>query len=667
MKKLMFCVLFLSVLVLGLRVGVLGAEVPLTVTVSAENGETVELVPTGDVFYLPASIAPTAVPLAFDGTLSYTAEGETVMLRSGETVDLTPMETTDARGATCYRLRVTLSGRDRTLTFYRDTTLPSLFIETSRGLSYIESSKDNRDKNAHALLLSPDGSAQYSDAVNETESELKGRGNATWSYYKKPYQLKLGEKTALLGMEKSKTWILLAGYTDQSAVHNALAFTLAEALGVPYAIDYRFLSLYIDGEYRGLYMICEKVQVDGSRVDVVDLEKENELANPDTPLDSFRTKTVTSGELIEGSVLTSYTYCEGMASPDDITGGYLVELDNIRGMSEPCRFQTENGNIYVVKSPEYASREEMEYISALFADMEEAIYSETGYNRKGKHYSSYIDGESFAAIYTVQELLKNWDAYLSSMFFFKDADRGSETARIGMGPLWDLDNTLGNINFNREYGTDTAYLWAQDGVFNDYPRGFAKHLMHHGDFAALVETAYHQAYRAVQSYLDEDGWLVKTVDEIASAVVMDRTRWELYDPNRWLLNSGGRKVSVKFVQFAEYGTALDRDDSTALGFLRYYLTERAEALLVSLGGGALPSLPEMTSSMPTEQTTQSSETEQTPQIGQSTSQTEQGTAQTDPTASERQYGGAILLFALLAASVVLAAVLYLIYRDRKRN
>ena len=65
--------------------------------------------------------------------------------------------------------------------------------------------------------------------------------------------------------------------------------------------------------------------------------------------------------------------------------------------------------------------------------------------------------------------------------------------------------------------------------------------------------------------------------------MMDRTRWEMYDSARWLLNSSGRKVSVKFVQFEEYGKWNDTDKTTALGFMRYYLSARAEALKESIG------------------------------------------------------------------------------------
>lgn len=573
----------------------------ISVTVTQAGCEGVTIEPTDGIFYLPSVVDIKELSFSFEGEISYRSLDEKTQgtLFSGDILDLTPFEAEDERGVCCYKLSLLWDDHTAVYTFYHDDILPTVFVSTSQGLSYIESSKENRDKGAQVLIVTSDAHIEYNDLEADTYSEIKGRGNATWSYYKKPYQLKLAEKTALLGMEKAKTWILLAGYTDQSALHNALAFTLGDALEIPYNIEYRFVNLYIDGAYRGLYMICEKVQVDESRVDIRDLEKANESANPDRELESFSIKTVTSGTLITESVLESYTYCEGMVSPEDVTGGYLVELDNIRGMSEPCRFQTENGNIYVVKSPEYASREEMEYIASLFADMEEAIYSSDGYNKKGIHYSEYIDMESFAGIYTLQELLKNWDAYLSSMFFFKDADLGDIRSKIYMGPLWDMDNTLGNINFNREYGTDTSYLWAQNGVFNSYPRDFAKSLMEHADFQEVVEQKFDEAYHEVRCYLAEGGGLERDVEAISDAVLMDRTRWKLYDADSWLLSASGRKSSVKFVQFEEYGIAQDTRRDTALGFFRYYLSERADALLLLIGSGTYEPL--------TEDTTQTTE------------------------------------------------------------
>ena len=620
-----------------------GSSLSVTV-VTGDKTQTINS--SGNSFYLPAS-----------------ADLKNVKLSTGQTIDLTQSKTVDARGVECYVK--TVSGAK--FTFYIGTGVASLFVQTSKGLSYIESNKNNRDKNAKIAIVNENGVTEYCDTA-ETSSEIKGRGNATWGYRKKPYQIKLSAKTAILGMDKAKTWILLANYTDQSALHNALAFELGGDLGVPYNIEYNFVNLYIDGEYRGLYMICEKVQIDGNRIDISELEKDNELANPDVDLSTLSQKTVTSGTIFKNSILKSYTYTVGVKSPEDITGGYLVELDNIRGSSEPSRFTTKNGNTYVVKSPEFASKEEMEYIASLFADMEEAVYSETGYNKKGKHYTEYIDIESFAAVYTVQELLKNWDAYLSSMFFYKDKDGADGTAKIYCGPVWDMDNTLGNINFNKEFGTDTAYLWAQNGVFQNYHRGLAAPLMKHYEFASAVATIYGTAYDKTKEYLSAGGWFEQSVEKIYSSVMMDRTRWKMYDEKEWLL----AYTRVKFVQFDKYGTANDATQDTALGFMRYYLYTRSVDLLSSIGVAPAPSDPQPNTTVnPVTTTTQAATTTQIDTTSTlATTNTVSDTQNTTAPSSSAGESPAInmvlttTLFALGAAALC-AGILVLVKKFRK--
>ena len=640
----------------------------ITVLMTSESGENVEIFPTEQNFYLPAAADLTKI--RFSSEISY----DSVLLQEGEVLDITPYKTTDEQGAECYRVSLTVNGKIEEYTFYHDSKLGSVFVQTSIGLSAIHANKNKRDKEAKILVLDNLGQTEYSDLSANTNSEIKGRGNATWTYLKKAYQIKLDSKTELLGMDKAKTWILLANYTDQSSLHNALGFMLGEALDVPYNIDYRFVNFYVDGEYRGMYMLCEKVQIDGNRIDIEDLEKATEKANPDIDLEQASIQTVRNGSLINNTILTKYTYCKGVASPEDITGGYLVELD-FRGESEPCHFVTENGNIYVVKSPEYASKEEMEYIAGLFADMEEAIYSETGYNRKGIHYSEYIDMESFAAVYTVQELMKNWDAYLGSMFFFKDADKNGETAKIYNGPLWDLDNTLGNIRYDKYFFDDTAFLWAQDGVFQNYTRTFGKKLMTHADFHNTVADTYAVAYDAVQEALSEGGWMEEIVAEIGEGVVMERTRWKFYDHDSWLLNASGYKVNnVKFIEFAEYGTPQDNTQNTALGFLRYYLSSRADALLLSIGQKVTEEPPVQppeesstsSSEQSTAQSTQNSVTESSQENTESLSDSaEQTTGENAATPSDEASSVFALIAVFGAIFVILGVSLIFIFTKKR--
>ena len=308
MKKTALTVMCALALCALLLVGICaaGSTEPL-VLIPNENGEEIGIAPVDGVFYLPSSVDIQRVGFDPDPAMSYSGNQISGTLGSGEALDLTPFETVDERGEKCYRLKLSAGGWMKEYTFYHDDTLSTVFVSTSLGLSQIDKSKSTRDKGARITILDSDGAAEYCDLAADTKSEIKGRGNATFTYLKKPYQIKLSAKTDLFGMGASKTWILLANYTDQSALHNALAFELSEALDVPYSIEYRYVNLYIDGEYRGLYMICEKVQVDDERVDITDLEKANEQANPNQALDSFAVKKITSSALIDDSILRYYT------------------------------------------------------------------------------------------------------------------------------------------------------------------------------------------------------------------------------------------------------------------------------------------------------------------------------------------------------------------------
>ncbi len=631
--------------------------------------ETFRIQPDGDCIYLPNTADPSSLRIFWDGnTVSYTDKQANIIgdCEPGDNIDLSPALTRDTRGNPCYDVIFTSNAGISRYRFYYDTELPVVYIETSKGLDFIEASKDNRDKQASIWILDENGKTEYSDRESGTESEIKGRGNATWTYYKRPYQIKLSGKQSLFGMDSAKTWILLANYVDQSQLHNALAFEMGDALEIPYNICYRYVNLYIDGSYRGLYLLCEKVQIGSGRIDIHELEKDNEEQNPDIDLSKLPIRTVTQGDIIENSILTSFTYTDGMKTPDNITGGYLVELDNVWGDSEPSRFTTENGNTYVVKSPEYASREEMEYIAELFADMEEAIYSKDGYNRKGIHYSEYIDMDSFAGVYAVEELLKNWDGYLSSMFFYKDADEGTETAKIYMGPLWDLDNILGNLSYDT-YATDTDFLWAQNGQFSGYTRALAAPLMRHDDFSSLVAEKIDFLYVKTQEYLSEDGFINQLSKTLSTAVEMDRIRWKLYDSTSWVLNANGSgKVSTKFVHFSDYGDGMDEKPSTALGYLRWFLSERAESLVFSIGGGTLPPVPEQTtteSTVPTE-TTHSTQTSET----NTESSTELNTDMTETNPSPTpQNTNLPFIVPIVLTVIAVGVILIFILRNKKKR
>ncbi|MBC8547797.1 CotH kinase family protein, partial [Clostridiaceae bacterium NSJ-31] len=235
-------------------------------------------------------------------------------------------------------------------------------------------------------------------------SEIKGRGNSTWGQPKKPYQIKLDKKTDLLGMGKHKTWIILANYMDSSLIRNRLVYNAGAEAGIEFSIDNEYIDVYMNGKYLGNYQLTEKVQVGDNRVEVTDID-----------------------EIVEDTG----------ALPENITGGYLLEMD-FRARNEAYHFSTPKFYHLEVKSPERDGAT-LDYISQYVSDFENALYSADGYNDKGVYYADYIDLDSFVTYYFFQEFIKNWDCMYSygSIYFHKDVD-----GPLVAGPYWDFDWTM---------------------------------------------------------------------------------------------------------------------------------------------------------------------------------------------------------------------------------
>ena len=423
----------------------------------------------GFLLVLPATADPTAVTLTFSGRSSLTVSGNagnagnagSVTVSSGNTINLTELcgEVTDPAGEG-YSLTLTATVSSWSLRVLISDGVAAAYLTSddpeNQGREWVEASATKENKATGSLLLqNPDGSLVYSGAL----TQIKGRGNSTWSGAKRPYQIKLSSKTDLLETgdknNKNKTWVLLANYYDGSLLHNALTNDLAVALGLESTIEYRFVDLYYDGIYRGSYLLCEKVAIDSGRVDIHDLESDNEDANPE--IDDFSVLTSVSGTTENGA---TYYYREGMASPEDISGGYLLEMDYAdRAKEEACYFVTAHSKYITVKSPEYCSREEMEYIAGLYQEFEDAVYNGGTNPTTGKSLSDYMDLESAAQLYLINELSKNPDSFLSSAYVYKDA--GSDLFR--MGPAWDYDLAYGYGNYTYSTTSITPTGWFASG------------------------------------------------------------------------------------------------------------------------------------------------------------------------------------------------------------
>ena len=95
---------------------------------------------------------------------------------------------------------------------------------------------------------------------------IRGRGNATWLWEKKPYSLTLSKSADLLGMGAAKEWILLTNAPDPTHLRNKIAYDLAAEVGLLYSPESNWVDLYLNGEYTGLYLLTERNEIHPQRI-----------------------------------------------------------------------------------------------------------------------------------------------------------------------------------------------------------------------------------------------------------------------------------------------------------------------------------------------------------------------------------------------------------------
>lgn len=227
-------------------------------------------------------------------------------------------------------------------------------------------------------------------------ANIKGRGNTTWNYKKKPYAIKLDKKAEVLGMPKHKRWVLLANFLDITCMRNAVAFEIARNLsGLSWTPRGQFVEVVMNGQFLGNYYLCEHIKVDENRVDITEID----------PADT---------------------------DEESVTGGYIFELDTY--YDEAFKFRTNYRNLPVqFKDPdEDIATEQMNYVQNYFNKVEEILYGENGAT---EDVFDYIDMDSFIDWWFVYELARNGEPnHPKSSYMHKD--RGG---KLMAGPVWDFD------------------------------------------------------------------------------------------------------------------------------------------------------------------------------------------------------------------------------------
>lgn len=300
----------------------------------------------------------------------------------------------------------------------------------------------NEDKiTAHmGIIYNAPGEINYlSDPYNHYDGfiGIEIRGSSTTWFPKKQFAVEtrdsLGENNnvPLFGMPEENDWIFNAPYTDKSLMRNVIIYKMARDAG-KYATRSHYFELVIDGDYRGLYVMFEKIKRDDNRVNISKLEPEE-------------------------------------ISDDDITGGYIIKVDkwdgeNIGGWYSEPPSDSYGGFYYQYHypKPDEIVYDQQQYIMSYMESFEQTILSDDFANPE-TGYPSIIDWGSFIDFFIMQEITKNVDGYRLSSFLHKDKDSGD--GRLVAGPIWDFNLGFGNADYYN--GWDTQGWQVEADLPND--------------------------------------------------------------------------------------------------------------------------------------------------------------------------------------------------------
>ncbi len=363
----------------------------------------------------------------FQGAASFSLKGKTY--RNGDAIDLSTLA---GKGENT----LTVGQDTYSLTVLKSANIGSLYIATASGnMDYIHETKGNEE----------DGTLRMADAAGKVLyegniKEFKGRGNSTWKREKKGYQFKLETKAELIANAgQARTWVLLANYGEKTLIRNTVGLNLIYDAGMKDTPRSTHVDLYCNGEYMGNYLLAEKVQVAEGRLDYNNLGKTTQEVNAADlkTYPTFGDQKDTSPGAKKGYAIRN--------NPADITGTYLLEIDMPeRYAEEKSGFVTNRGKCIVIKEPEYASKEQVYYISNYFQEFEDAVFAEDGINpTTGKRFDQYFDLTSLARKYILEELVKNFDADKTSQYYYKPSNAESKVGYCG--PAWDYDNAFDNF------------------------------------------------------------------------------------------------------------------------------------------------------------------------------------------------------------------------------
>ena len=436
---------------------------PAAVTLTSEDGEQVITLwenEAGEYYlFLPGYAEQNAARLQI--------HGENVWIDGRPAENGMSCEAFEWNTAYAFSFDSTEGRVDTIVTFVRSGKLPTLYIDTGSGsMEYIHGKKGNAEA-GRMSLHAPDGALAYIgdlDAIN-------GRGN-DWLMPKKSYSLQLAAGADLLNMGQAEKWILQANTFDASHLRNKLVYDFASAAGLAYSPQSEWVDLYLNGEYAGVYLLCERNELQPQRV-----------------------------------------WPEGNEQ-------HLVSMDVQWRLEQNARpfVTTDSGYAFRIHGSQINDKRLQERLQSV----ENAISAEDGIDPlTGKHWTELVDADSWARKYLVEEVFGNGDGGAISQYFYGGSAEGSLYA----GPVWDYDVSMGN--FLSPDVTDPQSIFAgRPRVRSTVRLSWFYELCQQKAFQDRVVTLYREEYLPLlDTFLNTR--LEEYLSRIEESTAMNRLRWDV--------------------------------------------------------------------------------------------------------------------------------------------
>ncbi len=292
------------------------------------------------------------------------------------------------------------------------------------------------------------------------------RGAYSASLPQKPYLLETrtdsgtNNNVSLLGMPEENDWILQANYNDKAFVRNSMAFEISRNMG-HYATRTKYCEVFINGDYRGVYLLSENIKRDKNRIDIAKLNVTDTIG-------------------------------------DQLTGGYIIKTDyhsesNSWKSNYPPFIRPSSTVYHVYHYPKANDivQQQKEYISS-FMDSFESVMHSSNFGDPENGYAAFIDVNSFIDYFLITELSRNVDGYKKSRYFYKDKE--SKDGKLYSGPAWDFDWAWKNIYdcpvYKRTDGSGWSWEAGKDCNQDVKPPVYLARLLEDTIFQNRLKTRY---------------------------------------------------------------------------------------------------------------------------------------------------------------------------------